>query len=73
MDWVVERVSGGGETVRQTEIRTREERFASAAAHPSVAEALASLPGAVIVDVIEPEPLESGPAGDNVIQLAARR
>ncbi|KCZ92946.1 DNA polymerase III subunit gamma/tau [Hyphomonas johnsonii] len=73
IDWAVSQVSGGGETVRQAEIRSREERHASAAAHPAVAAALKSLPGAVIVDVIEPAPLESDAGGDNVIRLNARR
>ena len=71
MDWTVEQVSGGGETVRQLETRTREERFASAAAHPAVLAALQNLPGATIVDVIEP--LESDAPADNVISLSSRR
>jgi len=73
MDWTVTQVSGGGETVRQLEIRSREERFASAAAHPAVIAALQSLPGATIVDVIEPQPLESDAPADNVISLSSRR
>ncbi|MEQ9434741.1 DNA polymerase III subunit gamma/tau [Hyphomonas sp.] len=73
MDWTVQQVSGGGETVRQIEIRTREERFASAAAHPAVIAALQNLPGATIVDVIEPQPLESDAPADNVISLNSRR
>ncbi|WP_430403871.1 DNA polymerase III subunit gamma/tau [Hyphomonas sp.] len=73
MDWTVQQVSGGGETVRQIEIRTRQERFASAAAHPAVIAALQNLPGATIVDVIEPQPLESDAPADNVISLNSRR
>jgi DNA polymerase III subunit gamma/tau len=73
MDWTVAQVSGGGETVRQSETRTRDERHASAAAHPAVAAALKNLPGATIVDVIEPEPLETDAPADNVIRLNARR
>ena len=73
MDWTVTQVSGGGETVRQLEIRSREERFASAAAHPAVIAALQNLPGATIVDVIEPQPLESDAPADNVISLSSRR
>jgi DNA polymerase III subunit gamma/tau len=73
MDWTVTQVSGGAETVRQLEIRSREERFASAAAHPAVVAALQNLPGATIVDVIEPQPLESDAPADNVISLSSRR
>ena len=74
-DWVVEQIRGGAETVRAAEIRTKEERFASAAAHPLIAAALNSLPGATIVDVIDEDPDNSGnPAdADNVIDLSARR
>ena len=67
-DWVVEQIRTGAETIRQTEIRTREEKFAAAAAHPAVADALKSIPGTTIVDVTEPLP-----AGDNVIDLNSRR
>ncbi|MEH6744456.1 DNA polymerase III subunit gamma/tau [Hyphomonas sp.] len=67
-DWVVEQIRTNAETMRQTEIRTREELFASAAAHPAVADALKSIPGITIVDVTEP------PASDgNVIDLNSRR
>ena len=67
-DWVVEQIRTHAETMRQTEIRTREELFASAAAHPAVADALKSIPGITIVDVTEP------PASDgNVIDLNSRR
>ncbi|HAE28076.1 MAG TPA: DNA polymerase III subunit gamma/tau, partial [Hyphomonas adhaerens] len=52
-DWVVEQIRGGAETVRAAEIRTKEERFAAAAAHPIIAAALNSLPGATIVDVVD--------------------
>jgi DNA polymerase-3 subunit gamma/tau len=74
-DWVVEQIRGGAETVRAAEIRTKEERFASAAAHPLIAAALNSLPGATIVDVIDEDRDNSGnPADtDNVIDLSARR
>ncbi len=67
-DWVVEQIRTSSETIRQTETRTREERFASAAAHPAVADALKSIPGATIVDVAEPVQ-----AADNVIDLNSRR
>jgi DNA polymerase III subunit gamma/tau len=67
-EWVVEQIRTNAETMRQTEIRTREELFASAAAHPAVADALKSIPGITIVDVTEP------PASDgNVIDLNSRR
>ena len=67
-DWVVEQIRTNAETMRQTEIRTREELFASAAAHPAVADALKSIPGITIVDVTEP-PTSDG----NVIDLNSRR
>lgn len=73
MDWTVQQVSGGSETVRQLEIRSREERFASAATHPAVIAALQNLPGATIIDVIEPQPLESDAPAGNVISLSSRR
>ena len=73
-DWEVQQIRGGAETIRAAEIRTREEKFASAAAHPAVAAALKSLPGATIVDVADaPEP-SAGPVDDgNVINLESRR
>ena len=37
-DWVVEQIRTNAETMRQTEIRTREELFASAAAHPAASD-----------------------------------
>jgi DNA polymerase-3 subunit gamma/tau len=67
-DWVVEQIRTNAETMRQTEIRTREELFASAAAHPAVADALKSIPGITIVDVTE-SPTSDG----NVIDLNSRR
>ncbi|KCZ54115.1 hypothetical protein HY29_03310 [Hyphomonas beringensis] len=74
-DWVVEQIRTGAETMRQTEIRTREEKFASAAEHPAVADALKSIPGITIVDVTEPAdaPEQDGADGDNVIDLNSRR
>ena len=67
-DWVVEQIRTDAETIRQTEIRTREELFAAAASHPAVADALKSIPGITIVDVTEP-PTSDG----NVIDLNSRR
>jgi len=67
-DWVVEQIRTNAETMRQTEIRTREELFASAAAHPAVADALKSIPGITIVDVTEPAASDG-----NVIDLNSRR
>ncbi|MEZ5998760.1 MAG: DNA polymerase III subunit gamma/tau [Hyphomonas sp.] len=78
MDWTVEQIRGGAETIRAAEIRTREEKFASAAEHPAVAAALKSLPGATIVDVAEagaadaPDPAIP-PDAENVIDLNSRR
>ena len=74
-DWEVLQIRGGGETIRAAEIRTREERFSSAAAHPIIAEALKSLPGATIVDVIDEDRASAGIPADaeNVIDLNARR
>ena len=74
-DWTVEQIRGGAETIRAAEIRTREERFAAAAAHPAVAAALKSLPGATIIDVVDEERAGSDPPaeGDNVINLDSRR
>ncbi|MEZ5945388.1 MAG: DNA polymerase III subunit gamma/tau [Hyphomonas sp.] len=78
MDWSVQQIRGGAETIRAAEIRTREEKFASAAAHPAVAAALKSLPGATIVDVAEAGSTDPAapvipPDADNVIDLNARR
>jgi DNA polymerase-3 subunit gamma/tau len=74
-DWVVEQIRGGAETVRAAEIRTRQERFDAAAAHPIIAAALKSLPGATIVDVLDEETggEAASPDADNVIDLNARR
>jgi DNA polymerase-3 subunit gamma/tau len=74
-DWVVEQIRGGAETVRAAEIRTKEERFASAAAHPLIAAALNSLPGATIVDVIDEDRtrVEAPADAENVIDLNSRR
>ncbi len=74
-DWVVEQIRGGAETIRAAEIRTKEERFAAAAAHPIIAAALNSLPGATIVDVIDEDRANPDIPADaeNVIDLSARR
>ena len=74
-DWVVEQIRGGAETVRAAEIRTKEERFAAAAAHPIIAAALNSLPGATIVDVVDEDRAnpEIPADAENVIDLSARR
>ncbi|WP_321488650.1 DNA polymerase III subunit gamma/tau [uncultured Hyphomonas sp.] len=74
-DWVVEQIRGGAETVRAAEIRTKEERFASAAAHPLIAAALNSLPGATIVDVVDEDRAspEIPADAENVIDLNSRR
>jgi len=74
-EWVVEQIRGGAETVRAAEIRTEQERFAAAAAHPIVAAALKSLPGATIVKVEDEDRGSRGarPDADNVIDLDARR
>jgi DNA polymerase-3 subunit gamma/tau len=74
-DWVVEQIRGGAETVRAAEIRTKEERFASAAAHPIIAAALNSLPGATIVDVVDEDRAspDSPADAENVIDLNSRR
>ena len=74
-EWVVEQIRGGAETVRAAEIRTKEERFASAAAHPLIAAALKSLPGATIVDVVDEERASPDIPADaeNVIDLNSRR
>lgn len=74
-DWVVEQIRGGAETVRAAEIRTKEERFAAAAAHPIIAAALNSLPGATIVDVVDEDRANPDIPADaeNVIDLSARR
>jgi DNA polymerase-3 subunit gamma/tau len=74
-DWVVEQIRGGAETVRAAEIRTKEERFAAAAAHPIIAAALNSLPGATIVDVVDEDraSLDIPADAENVIDLNSRR
>jgi DNA polymerase-3 subunit gamma/tau len=74
-DWVVEQIRGGAETVRAAEIRTKEERFAAAAAHPIIAAALNSLPGATIVDVVDEDRASPDIPADaeNVIDLNSRR
>ena len=74
-DWVVEQIRGGAETVRAAEIRTKEERFAAAAAHPIIAAALNSLPGATIVDVVDEDRAnpEIPADAENVIDLSTRR
>ena len=74
-DWVVEQIRGGAETVRAAEIRTKEERFAAAAAHPIIAAALNSLPGATIVDVVDEDRANPDIPADaeNVIDLSTRR
>ncbi|MEZ5967518.1 MAG: DNA polymerase III subunit gamma/tau [Hyphomonas sp.] len=75
-DWAVDQIRGGAETIRAAEIRTREEKFADAAAHPAVAAALRSLPGATIVDVADAAAPDAAPLPadtTNVIDLSTRR
>ncbi|MEM1391318.1 MAG: DNA polymerase III subunit gamma/tau [Pseudomonadota bacterium] len=57
------------ETSREREARLRKERFMAALNHPSVAAALAALPGAEIVDVEGIEPLEERVPTDNVVPI----
>lgn len=73
IDWTVEQISGGGETVKEFEKRTRAEKFAAAKAHPAISAALACLPGAEIIDVIDESGVETDGLGDNVIDLQSRR
>lgn len=72
LEWEVAQAAADAETVKETEQRQRAELFASAAAHPVVAAALADLPGSEIVDVqVAAEDDEAGL--DNVIELDSRR
>lgn len=73
VDWVVEQISGGGETVKQFEKRSRAEQFADAASHPAVATALKCLPGAEIIDVLDAAGVETPPDESNVVDLESRR
>lgn len=69
MDWDVAYAATEAETAREREARLREARFATARNHPSVAAALAALPGAEIVAVEGIEPLEQTDLPDNVVPL----
>lgn len=74
LEWTVEQAVADAETIREGEIRTREEKFASAAAHPDVAEALRDLPGAKIIEVHDAaEGIEANDYPANVIGLDTRR
>lgn len=68
-DWDVVFAETKAETARERETRLREARFAAARNHPSVAAALAALPGAEIVDVEGIEPLEENGLPDNVVPI----
>ncbi len=73
IDWVVEQISGGGETVKQFEKRSRAEQFESAANHPAIAAALECLTGAEIIDVIDAPGVETASEENNVVDLNSRR
>ncbi len=73
IDWVVEQISGGGETVKQFEKRSRAEQFEAAANHPAIAAALQCLAGAEIIDVIDAPSVETPPEETNVVDLDSRR
>ncbi len=74
LDWQITESETNAESLRERERREKAERIAAASAHPLIAATLKAIPGAVILDVTdEPAPIENPPAGDNVIQLNARR
>ncbi len=66
-EWDITRQQNGDESVAEKAAREKAERAARAAQHPLVAAALASLPGAQIIDVTEPAP------PNNIIDLKSRR
>ena len=69
LSWDVVFSETTAETSREREARLREESFLAARNHPSVAAALAALPGAEIIKVEGIEPLEERPPTDNVVPI----
>ncbi|WOR14270.1 DNA polymerase III subunit gamma/tau [Hyphomonas sp. FCG-A18] len=69
MDWEVSFADTKAETAREREARMRKARFAAAKAHPTVAAALAALPGAEIIEVDGITPLEDDALPDNVVPI----
>jgi DNA polymerase-3 subunit gamma/tau len=73
IDWTVEQTGTGSESIRERERRERAERIAEAARHPLIAATLQAIPGAEIIDVEIPGPLENEGEGGNVIPFKTRR
>ena len=78
LDWTVEETETDAESVRERERREKTERIEAAKLDPMVALALKEIPGAIILDVLEPQPLlendgEDDNLASNVIPLKTRR
>ena len=67
--WDVQKSRTSRETVKEREDRIKSERIEAVKTDPDVKAALEAIPGAEIVDVIDPQPLEAPLREDNVVPL----
>ncbi len=76
-DWQVNLAQSDRETMKERDARLRQAQFDKAREHPVVAAALATLPGAEIVDVKDIEqsrqPLEQDDLPDNVVPIRSNQ
>ena len=72
MDWDVLLSESGVETQKEKETRERSEQLAGVAEHPDIAAALAAIPGAKVVDVDDPAPVDPATLTDNVVPFTRR-
>ena len=67
--WDVQKAKTNRETVKEREERLKNERIDAVRTDPDVRAALAAIPGAEIVEVSDPQPLEATGTEDNVVPL----
>ena len=67
--WDVQKAKTNRETVKEREERLKNERIEAVRSDPDVRAALAAIPGAEIVEVSDPQPLEATGTEDNVVPL----
>ncbi len=71
--WTVEIAEATGETIKERASRIHDEKVSDAASHPTIAAALAAMPGTKIVEVRQEGPLDQDEAGANVVPLTPKR
>lgn len=71
--WRVEVAEASGETIKERASRIHDEKVADAASHPTIAAALAAMPGSEIIEVRQEGPLDQDEAGANVLPLTPKR